>query len=207
MPLNVLVPTVIEQTHDGERAMDIFSRLLNHRAVFMNGEVTDVSVQLIIAQLFHLSFEDDKSPISLYINSPGGSVHAGLALHDAIRHIKAPVHTIVMGLAASMGSFIANAGEQGHRYVLPESTTMVHRVSSGTRGTQGTIHEQELQWEDAQASRNHSIHLNNRLTVLYAKYNTKGKTVEEFHEIMKHDTYLTAEQAVEYGLADQILQP
>lgn len=206
MATNLLVPMVIENTGKGERSMDIYSKLLDERIVFMNGEVEENMAQIICAQLLFLDYKDRGAPISLYINSPGGSVHAGLAIHDTMQFVKSPIHTLVMGMAASMGSFIAQSGEKGFRFVLPESTTMIHRVSSGTRGTSGTIYEQDLQWKDMEASRNHSIHLNERLTKLYAKYNTKGKTYEEFLEIMKHDTWLTAEQAVEFGLADKVVE-
>ena len=206
MPSNLLVPMVIENTGKGERSMDIYSKLLDERIVFMNGEVEENMAQIISAQLLFLDYKDRAKPISLYINSPGGSVHAGLAIYDTMQFIKSPVHTLVMGMAASMGSFIAQAGAKGGRLVLPESTTMIHRVSSGTRGTSGTIYEQDLQWKDMEASRNHSIHLNERLTRLYAKHNSAGKTYEEFLDVMKHDTWLTAQQAVEFGLADRVVE-
>lgn len=205
MVSNVLVPIVIENTGKGERSMDIYSKMLDERIVFMNGQVEENMAQIISAQLLFLDYKDRGAPISLYINSPGGSVHAGLAIYDTMQFVKSPVHTIVMGMAASMGSFIAQAGAKGNRFVLPESTTMIHRVSSGTRGTSGTIYEQDLQWKDMEASRNHSIHLNERLTRLYAKHNSAGKKFEEFLETMKHDTWLTAHQAVEWGLADKVV--
>jgi ATP-dependent Clp protease protease subunit len=140
-----------------------------------------------------------------YINSPGGSVTAGLAIYDTMQFIKCDVSTIVIGQAASMGSFLANAGTAGKRYVLPESRTMIHRVSSGTKGTGGSVYVQELEFEDARRHLEESKRLNERLTQLYVKHNTKGKTYEELAESMKFDTFLSAEQAVEYGLADDVI--
>lgn len=206
MPSNVLVPMVIENTGRGERSMDIYSKMLDERIVFMNGEVENNMAQIISAQLLFLDYKSPGSPISLYINSPGGSVHAGLAIYDTMQFLKSPVHTLVMGMAASMGSFIAQAGAKGHRGVLPESTTMIHRVSSGTHGTSGTVYIQREQRKDIEADWGHTEHLNERLTRIYAKHNTAGKTYEEFLEIMRYDTYLTADQAVEYGLADKVVE-
>lgn len=200
----VYSPMVITRTSSGERAMDIYSRLLEERIVFLNSGVDDAVAQTIVAQLMLLN-STGSEPISMYINSPGGSVHAGLAIHDVMKFIKAPVHTFVYGMAASMGSFLANAGETGHRYLLPESTTMIHRVSSGTPGTNGSMYVQQEQRGDIEASWAHTELLNKRLTELYSKYNTKGKTFEEFTKAMRNDKYLTAEEAVEFGLADQII--
>lgn len=200
----VYAPMVIDRSSTGERAMDIYSKMLDERIVFLNVQVEENIAQSICAQLMFLDSQNN-DPISLYINSPGGSVHAGLAIYDTMQYIKSPVYTIVSGLAASMGSFLAQAGEAGHRYVLPESTTMIHRVSSGTQGTSGTLYVQELQMEDEMARFKHSRHLNERLTRLYVKHNTAEKTYEEFLETMKHDTYLTAEEAVKFGLADEVI--
>jgi ATP-dependent Clp protease protease subunit len=141
----------------------------------------------------------------LYINSPGGSVTAGLAIYDTMQFIKPDIKTIVMGQAASMGSFLAQAGTPGKRYVLPESRTMIHRVSSGTRGTSGSVHVQELQFEDAIRSMEESKRLNRRLTELYVKHKIKSKLYDEMFETMKFDTFLSAEEAVEYGLADKVI--
>ena len=202
----MLVPMVVEKTSQGERAYDIFSRLLNERIVFLNGGVDDHTANLIVAQLLHLESQDSEKDIHLYINSPGGLVTAGLSIYDVMQFIKPDVATYVMGQAASMGSFLAQAGEAGQRYVLAESRTMIHRVSSGTRGTSGSVHVQDLQFEDAKRSFEESVRINKRLTELYVKHNTAGKTYEEMFNTMKFDTFLSAAEAVEYGLADKVVE-
>jgi ATP-dependent Clp protease protease subunit len=196
---------VIEKTSSGERAFDIFSRLLNERIVFLNGGVDDHSANLIVAQLLHLESQDAEKDIHFYINSPGGLVTAGLSIYDVMQFVKPDVCTYVMGQACSMGSFLANAGAAGKRFVLPESRTMIHRVSSGTPGTRGSVHVQELQFEDAKRSYEESQRINERLTQLYVKHNTKGKTYEEMFSTMKFDTFLSAQEAVDYGLADVVV--
>lgn len=201
-----LVPMVIESTSKGERAYDIYSRLLKERIVMLNGPVEDHMANLIVAQLLFLESENPEKDISLFINSPGGLVTAGLAIYDTMQFIKPDVATYVMGQAASMGSFLAQAGAVGKRYVLPESRTMIHRVSSGTPSTRGSVHVQELQFEDAKRTFEESQRINKRLTELYVRHNTKGKTYEEMFETMKFDTFLSAEQAVEWGLADKIVE-
>lgn len=205
MITNNLVPMVVEKTGQGERAFDIFSRLLNERIVFLNGGVDDHSANLIVAQLLHLESQDSEKDIHLYINSPGGGVTAGLSIYDVMQFIKPDVATYVMGQACSMGSFLAQAGAKGKRYVLPEARTMVHRVSSGTPGTRGSVHVQELQFEDAKRSYEESQRINKRLTELYVRHNTAGKTYEELFETMKFDTFLSAQEAVNYGLADKVV--
>jgi ATP-dependent Clp protease protease subunit len=200
-----LVPIVIESEAKGERSYDIYSRLLKDRIIMLQGVVEDYMANLVVAQMLFLESQNPDKPIKLYINSPGGSVTAGLAIYDTMQFVKTPVHTMVMGQAASMGSFLAQAGAAGHRYVLPESRTMIHRVSSGTRGTSGSVHVQELQFEDAIRSMEESKRLNKRLTELYVKHNSKGKEYEELFETMKFDTFLSAEEAVEYGLADKVV--
>lgn len=205
MITNTLVPMVVEKTGQGERAFDIFSRLLNERIVFLNGGVDDHSANLIVAQLLHLESQDSEKDIHLYINSPGGLVTAGLSIYDVMQFIKPDVATYVMGQACSMGSFLAMAGAKGKRYVLPESRTMIHRVSSGTPSTRGSVHVQELQFEDAKRSFEESQRLNERLTQLYVKHNTKGKTYDEMYTTMKFDTFLSAQEAVDYGLADKVV--
>jgi ATP-dependent Clp protease, protease subunit len=200
-----LVPMVVEKTSNGERAYDIYSRLLKERIVFLNGPVDDNSANVIVAQLLFLESEDSDKDINFYINSPGGMVTAGLSIYDVMQFIKPDVATYVMGQACSMGSFLAQSGAKGKRYVLPESRTMIHRVSSGTRGTSGSVHVQELQFEDAIRSMEESKRLNERLTQLYVKHNTKGKEYAEMFETMKFDTFLSAAEAVEYGLADEIV--
>lgn len=199
------VPYVIERTSQGERSYDIYSRLLKERIVFLNGEVNDAVSNSICAQMLFLEAEDPDADIYLYINSPGGSVTAGLAMYDTIQYINPDVSTIVMGQAASMGSFLAQAGTPGKRKVLPESRTMIHRVSSGTRGTSGSVHVQELEFEDARRHIEESKRLNERLTELYVHHNTAGKTYDELFETMKFDTFLSAEEAVKNGLADEIV--
>jgi len=202
----MLVPMVVEQTGRGERSYDIYSRLMKDRIVILNGEVHDTSANLVLAQLLYLESQNSSEDIHLYINSPGGSVTAGLAIYDTMQFITSPVSTIVIGQAASMGSFLAQAGEPGKRYVLPESRTMIHRVSSGTPGTRGSVHVQELQFEDAIRSMEESKRLNERLTQLYVKHNSKGKSYDEMFDQMKFDTFLSAEEAVTNGLADKVIE-
>jgi len=162
---------------------------------------------LIVAQLLFLEAESPDKDINLYINSPGGAVTAGLAIYDTMQYIKCNVRTIVMGQACSMGSFLAQAGAPGKRVVLPESRTMIHRVSSGTPGTLGSVHVQELQFEDAKRTYEESQRINQRLTELYVKHNSVGKTYEEMFETMKFDTFLSAQEAVDWGLADSVAKP
>jgi ATP-dependent Clp protease protease subunit len=202
----MLVPMVVEKTGQGERAFDIFSRLLNERIVFLNGPVDDHSANLIVAQFLHLESQDAEKDINFYINSPGGGVTAGLSIYDVMQFVKPDVATFVMGQACSMGSFLAQAGAPGKRYVLPEARTMIHRVSSGTPGTRGSVHVQELQFEDAKRSYEESQRINQRLTELYVKHNTAGKTYDELFETMKFDTFLSAQEAVTYGLADKVVE-
>jgi ATP-dependent Clp protease protease subunit len=201
-----LVPIVLEQTAKGERSYDIYSRLLKDRVIMLDTEVSEHSASLIVAQMLFLESENPDKDISLYINSPGGLVTAGLAIYDTMQFIKCDVQTIVMGQAASMGSLLAQAGAPGKRFVLPESRTMIHRVSSGTPGTRGSVHVQDLQFEDSKRSFEESVRINRRLTELYVKHNTAGKTYEELYETMKFDTFLSAEQAVAFGLADKIVE-
>jgi ATP-dependent Clp protease protease subunit len=199
------VPTVLEKTSNGERAYDIYSRLLKDRIVMLDPDVSEHSASMIVAQMLFLESEDPDSDILFYINSPGGAVTAGLAIYDTMQFIRCDVSTIVLGQACSMGSFLAQAGAPGKRIVLPESRTMIHRVSSGTRGTSGSVHVQDLQFEDARRSFEESVRINKRLTELYAKHTTAGKEYEELYEAMKFDTFLSADEAVQYGLADQVV--
>jgi ATP-dependent Clp protease protease subunit len=197
---------VVETTSKGERAYDIYSRLLKDRIVMLNGPVEDNMANSIIAQLLFLESEDPDKDILLYINSPGGQVSAGLGIYDTMQFIKCDVSTVVIGQACSMGSFLAQAGAKGKRIVLPESRTMIHRVSSGTRGTSGSVYVQELQFEDAQRAFEESKKVNRRLTELYVRHNTAGKTYDEMSETMKFDTFLTANEAVAWGLADKVVE-
>jgi len=201
-----LIPMVVEQTAKGERSYDIYSRLLKDRIVMLDQAVSEHTASLIVAQMLFLEAEDPDSDILFYINSPGGLVTAGLAIYDTMQFIKPDVSTIVLGQACSMGSFLAQAGAPGKRLVLPESRTMIHRVSSGTPGTSGSVHVQELEFEDARRTFEESKRINQRLTELYVKHNTAGKSYDELYQAMKHDTFLSAQEAVEYGLADKIVE-
>ena len=200
-----LVPMVVERTSSGERAYDIYSRLLKERIIMLNGPVEDNMANLIVSQMLYLEAEDSSRDITMYINSPGGVVTAGLSIYNTMQYIKPDVATVVIGQAASMGSFLAQAGAEGKRYVLPESRTMIHRVSSGTRGTDGSVYVQDLQFEDATRHHNESHRLNDRLTELYVHHNSKKKKLKEVKETMKHDTFFGAQEAIDWGLADEIL--
>lgn len=201
-----LVPMVLERSGNGERAMDLYSRLMRDRVILLEGEVEDQMANLIVAQLLYLESEDADRDITMFINSPGGSVSSGLAIYDTMNFIKPDVSTYVVGQACSMGSFLAQAGAAGKRFVLPESRTMIHRVSSGTRGTSGSVHVQDLQFEDARRSFEESKRINERLTQLYVKHNSRGKTYDQLFTDMKFDTFLSAQEAVEYGLADKVIE-
>jgi len=200
-----LIPMVVEQTAKGERSYDIYSRLLKDRIVMLDTDVNEHTASLIVAQMLFLEAEDPDSDILFYINSPGGSVSAGLAVYDTMQFIKCDVSTIVLGQACSMGSFLAQAGTPGKRLVLPESRTMIHRVSSGTPGTRGSVHVQDLQFEDTRRSFEEAKRINERLTQLYVKHNTANKSYDELYEAMKFDTFLSADEAVAYGLADKVV--
>jgi ATP-dependent Clp protease protease subunit len=199
-----LIPMVVEQEARGERSYDIYSRLLKDRIIMLDTDVNEHTSSVIVAQLLFLESQGNED-ITFFINSPGGSVTAGLAIYDTMQFIKPDVATYVMGQAASMGSFLAQAGAVSKRFVLPESRTMIHRVSSGTPGTRGSVHVQELQFEDARRSFEESQRINQRLTELYVKHNTAGKNYEQLYEAMKFDTFLSAADAVAYGLADKVI--
>ena len=189
-----LVPMVVEQEARGERSYDIYSRLLKDRIIMLNGPVEDYSANIVVAQLLFLEADDTK-PISLYINSPGGVITSGMAIYDTMQYIKSPVHTIVMGQACSMGSFLAQSGEAGKRFVLPQSRTMIHQPSGGAGGKQSDI---EIQYKEI-------TYLKRNLTELYVKHNTKGKTFEQLEQDMDRDFFMTAQEAVDYGLADSVI--
>ena len=199
-----LIPMVVEQEARGERSYDIYSRLLKDRIIMLDTDVNEHTSSVIVAQMLFLESQGNED-ITFFINSPGGSVTAGLAIYDTMQFIKPDVATYVMGQACSMGSFLAQAGAPGKRHVLPEARTMIHRVSSGTPGTRGSVHVQELEFEDAKRSFEESVRINKRLTELYVKHNTAGKTYEQLYEVMKFDTFLGAEEAVAYGLADKVI--
>lgn len=189
----MLVPMVIEKTANGERALDIKSRLLRDRIVMLDADVNDHSASLLVAQLLFLESENPDADILFYINSPGGSVTAGLAILDAMDFIKCDVSTIVMGQAASMGSLLASSGAKGKRLILPHARHMIHQVSSGTIGT---AIDMRIQLEE-------TLKLNTMLTEIYVA-NT-GKTYEELEKDMSRDCFMSASEAVEYGLADAIV--
>jgi len=188
-----LVPIVIEHTSRGERSYDLYSRLLKDRVIMLDGEVTQHTASLICAQLLFLESDNPDKAISLYINSPGGSVTAGMAIYDTMNFIKPAIHTIVMGQAASMGSLLATAGEKGHRYILPNARHMIHQPLGGASGqaTDVEIQARELlRWKTV-------------LTDIYVKHT--GKTHEQLKADMERDNFMTAPEAVDYGLADKIL--
>ncbi len=190
----VLIPTVIEQTNRGERAYDIYSRLLKDRIIFLGGPINDHVANLIVAQLLFLQAQDPEKHIDLYINSPGGSVTAGLAIHDTMKHIRPEVRTICVGLAASMGAFLLAAGTKGRRYALPNSKIMIHQPWGGVQGQASDIeiHAREILRDRA------------RLNELLAKYT--GRTLEEIERDTDRDRYMTGQEALEYGLVDSILE-
>jgi ATP-dependent Clp protease protease subunit len=190
-----LVPIVIDKTSAGERSYDIYSRLLKDRVVMLNGAVEDHMANLIVSQLLFLESENPDKDITLYINSPGGVITAGMSIYDTMQYIKPDVTTVVMGQACSMGSFLAQAGAPNKRYVLPNSRTMIHQPSGGARGMQSDI---EIQYKEI-------THMKKRLTELYVKHNNKGKTYADFERDMDRDTFMTAQEAVDYGLADKVI--
>jgi ATP-dependent Clp protease protease subunit len=188
-----LVPIVIEHTSRGERSYDLYSRLLKDRVIMLDGEVSQHSASLICAQLLFLESDNPDKAISLYINSPGGSVTAGMAIYDTMNFIKPAIHTIVMGQAASMGSLLATAGEKGQRYILPNARHMIHQPLGGASGqaTDVEIQAKELlRWKTV-------------LTDIYVEHT--GKTHKQLRTDMERDFYMTAQEAVDYGLADKVL--
>ncbi len=187
-----LVPTVIEQTNRGERAYDIYSRLLNDRIVFLADEVNDVTASLVVAQLLFLEAQDPDKDISLYINSPGGSVTAGMAIYDTMNFIKCDVSTICIGMAASMGAFLLSSGAKGKRIALPNSEIMIHQPLGGAQG----------QATDIKIHTDHLLRTKARLNDILAR-NT-GKPLEIIERDTERDNFMTAEQAMEYGLIDKV---
>jgi len=189
-----LVPMVIEQSSRGERSFDIYSRLLRERIIFLSGEVNDTVSALVCAQLLFLEAENPKKPINLYINSPGGVVTSGLAMYDTMRFVRAPVHTLCMGTARSMGSFLLMAGEPGERVALPNASILIHQPSGGFQGQASDmlIHAEEM------------LKTKQRMTRLYAEH--CGRSYEEFEQAMDRDRFMTAQEALEWGLIDRILQ-
>ena len=188
-----LVPYVVEQTSRGERSYDIFSRLLNDRIIMLNGEVNDASASVVIAQMLYLEGQDPDKDINFYINSPGGSVSAGLAIYDTMQYIKCDVSTICMGLAASMGAFLLSAGAKGKRLALPNSEIMIHQPLGGTQGqaTEILIHAKHI--EKTRANLNRILSENT------------GKPLEQIEKDTERDNFMTAQEACDYGLVDKVI--
>ncbi|WP_367276951.1 ATP-dependent Clp protease proteolytic subunit [uncultured Salinicola sp.] len=193
-PHSGLVPVVIEDTSRGERSFDIFSRMLRDRIIFVNGGVEDNMASLICAQLLFLESENPDAPISMYINSPGGVVTAGMAIHDTMQYIRPKVSTICMGQAASMGSFLLAAGEPGMRFALPNARIMIHQPSGGAKGMASDI---EIQAREI-------LRIRKRMNDLYVKYT--GQPLEEIEKKMDRDTFLEAEEAKSIGLIDEVFE-
>ena len=188
-----LVPYVIEQTSRGERSYDIYSRLLKERIIFLGEEVTDASASVIVAQLLFLESEDPNKDISLYINSPGGSVTAGMAIYDTMKYIKCDVSTICIGMAASMGAFLLAGGTKGKRFALPNAETMIHQPSGGSKG----------QASDMKIVADHILKTKDKLNRILAE-NT-GKSLDVIERDTDRDNYMSAAEAVEYGLIDSVV--
>ncbi|MBQ2971892.1 MAG: ATP-dependent Clp endopeptidase proteolytic subunit ClpP [Ruminococcus sp.] len=189
-----LVPYVVEQTSRGERSYDIFSRLLNDRIIMLNEEVNSTTASLVVAQLLFLEGQDPNKDISLYINSPGGSVTDGLAIYDTMQYIKCDVSTICMGMAASMGAFLLAAGAKGKRYALPNSDIMIHQPSGGAKG----------QATDIEIHTKHILHTKQKLNEILAQ-NT-GQPFDVIARDTERDNFMTAQQALEYGLIDKVIE-
>ena len=191
--MSSLIPMVVEQTNKGERSYDIYSRLLKDRIIFLGSEITDDEANLVIAQMLFLEADDPDKDIYLYINSPGGSVSAGLAIYDTMQYIKCEVNTICMGMAASMGAFLLAAGAKGKRKALPNSEIMIHQASGGASG----------QASDVKIHAEHIIRTRQKLNEILAE--RTGKSVEQVAVDTERDNYLSAEAALEYGLIDEII--
>jgi ATP-dependent Clp protease protease subunit len=194
MTKSYLVPTVIEKSYDGERAYDIYSRLLKERIVFLGEDVNEHTANIVVAQLLHLAYDDPHKDISLYINSPGGSVYDGLAIYDTMQFIKPDVATFGIGLQASMGAFLLSSGTKGKRHLLPSSRVMIHQPSSGT---QGKVTDQEITLRE-------SIRLKQLLNEILAK-NT-GQKLSKIEKDADRDFWMDAQEAVAYGIADTVLK-
>ena len=188
-----LIPYVVEQTNRGERSYDIFSRLLNDRIIFLGEEVNDTSASIVVAQLLYLEAQDPDKDIQMYINSPGGSVTAGMAIYDTMQYIKCNVSTICVGLAASMGAFLLSAGTKGKRIALPNAEIMIHQPSAGTQGqiTDMAIHLKRLET------------IKKRMNQIMA--DNTGHTLEEMTAACERDNFMTAEEAKEFGLIDKVI--
>ena len=192
--MNNLVPMVVEQSSKGERAYDIYSRLLKERIIFLTGQINDNVASLVTAQLLFLEAEDPKKEIFLYINSPGGLVTAGLGIYDTMQYIKPDISTLCIGQAASMGSFLLAAGSKGKRFSLPNSRIMVHQPSAGFQG----------QATDIEIHANEVLSLKKRLNEIYSKHT--GKSVDEIKSALERDNFMTAETAKSFGLIDEVVE-
>ena len=190
---SVLIPNVIEETSRGERHFDLFSRLLNDRIIVLSDEVNDATASVIVGQLLYLESQDSEKDISFYINSPGGSVTAGMAIYDTMQYIKCDVSTICMGMAASMGAFLLSAGQKGKRFALPNSEIMIHQPSGGAQG----------QATDIKIVADHILRTKAKLNKILAE-NT-GKPIDVIAQDTERDNFMSAEEALEYGLIDKIL--
>jgi|TARA_B100000809_G_scaffold87661_1_gene86108 ATP-dependent Clp protease protease subunit len=190
-----LVPMVVDQTANGERSYDIFSRLLKERVIFLTNDINDYQADLICAQLLFLEAENPDKDIHFYINSPGGTVTSGMAIYDTMQFISSPVATTVMGQACSMGSLLAQAGAKGKRYVLPNSRTMIHQPSGGAGG----------QATDMKIQVDEMMKMKERLTKIYVNHNSAGKKFDELTAAMERDNFMSAEETVAYGLADKVI--
>ena len=190
----MLVPMVVEQTSRGERSFDIYSRLLRDRIVFLNGEVNDDVAEMLCAQLLFLEAENPEKPVHLYINSPGGAITSGLAIYDTMQYIRAPVHTLCMGTARSMGSFLLMAGEPGHRMALPNASLHVHQPLGGFQGQASDI---LIQAEEMKRTKD-------RVIRLYAQH--CGLNEEEVERVLDRDRFMTADEAADWGLIDRVLR-
>lgn len=191
-----LVPVVVESTSKGERAYDIYSRLLKERIIMLNGPIEDHMANLIVAQLLFLESEHSDKDINLFINSPGGVVTAGMSIYDTMQFIKPNVATYVMGQACSMGSLLAQAGAAGKRFMLPNARHMIHQPSGGARG----------QATDIQIQAEEILKMKKNLTEIYAKHNSKGKTFDQLTADMERDKFMSAQEALDYGLIDKIIE-
>lgn len=192
MEKNMLIPMVVEQTNRGERSYDIYSRLLEDRIIFLSGEITDETANLVVAQLIYLEGKDPDKDIMMYINSPGGSVVAGLAIYDTMNYIKCDVNTICIGMAASMGAFLLSSGTKGKRYVLPNSEVMIHQPLGGAQG----------QASDIKIHADHILKTRAKLNRILAE--NCGQSIETIERDTDRDNFLDAESAVKYGLADKV---
>ena len=192
--MNTLVPMVVEQSNKGERAYDIYSRLLKERIIFLTGQINDNVASLVTAQLLFLEAEDPKKEIYLYINSPGGLVTAGLGIYDTMQYVKPDISTLCIGQAASMGSFLLAAGTKGKRFSLPNSRVMVHQPSAGFQG----------QVTDIEIHANEVSSLKKRLNEIYSKHT--GKSVDEVKSALERDNFMTAEVAKKFGLIDEVVR-